>query len=67
MILQIPVSQFPEDHTPAIGDQYGLKSPDGQDMSVRVIEIGEENITLDANPPLAGKKLIFELELVEIQ
>ena len=66
MILQIPASQFPEDHTPAMGDQYGLKSPDGKEMAVRVIEIGEENIILDANHPLAGKKLIFELELMEI-
>ena len=67
MILQIPVNQFPEDHTPEIGDQYGLKSPEGQDMAVRVIDIGEENIILDANHPLAGKKLIFDIELVEIQ
>lgn len=67
LVLQIPASNFPKDQIPAIGDQYGLKSPDGKDMEVRVIEIDEENITLDANHLLAGKKLIFELELVEIQ
>jgi FKBP-type peptidyl-prolyl cis-trans isomerase 2 len=66
LILQIPADNFPEDHDPKIGDQYALKSPDGRDMAVRVIEINDENITLDANHPLAGKKLIFELELVEI-
>ena len=66
LVLQIPVEQFPADHEPKIGDQYGLKSPDGRDMAVRVIAIDDENITLDANHPLAGKKLIFELELVEI-
>lgn len=66
LILQIPAENFPEEHTPAIGDQYGLKSPEGKDMAVRVIAIDEDNITLDANHPLAGKKLIFELELVEV-
>jgi peptidylprolyl isomerase len=66
LILQIPADQFPADHEPKIGDQYGLKSPDGQDMAVRVIAIDGENITLDANHPLAGQKLIFELELVEV-
>lgn len=58
---------FPKIIYRQLGDQYGLKSPDGKDMEVRVIEIDEENITLDANHPLAGKKLIFEFELVEIQ
>jgi peptidylprolyl isomerase len=31
-----------------------------------VIEVNEENITLDANPPLAGEDLTFEIELVQI-
>jgi FKBP-type peptidyl-prolyl cis-trans isomerase 2 len=66
LILQVPADNFPKDHDPKIGDQYGLKSPDGRDMAVRVVAIDNENITLDANHPLAGKKLIFELELMDI-
>ena len=67
LVNQIPISNFPAEHLPEVGDQYKLKSENRKDMVVRVIKIEGDNVILDANHPLAGKKLIFELELVEIQ
>jgi peptidylprolyl isomerase len=46
--------------------QLQLQGQDGQPVIVRVTEITEEHVRLDANPPLAGKELTFDLELVTI-
>ena len=42
------------------------KTPDGQEMNLRVVEVKEESIIIDGNHPLAGKELIFDLEVVGI-
>ena len=43
------------------------KYPDGQEVIVRIVEVEEDNITVDANHPLAGQDLSFEITLVEIE
>jgi len=62
----VPRDQFPEDISPAVGDNFELVNDDGESMVVTVIEVDDAEVTLDANHPLAGEDLIFELELVEI-
>lgn len=62
----VPRDQFPEGVNPAIGDTFELVNDDGEGMIVTVIEVDEAEVTLDANHPLAGEDLTFELELVEI-
>jgi FKBP-type peptidyl-prolyl cis-trans isomerase SlpA len=42
------------------------KSPDGQEINLMVVEVKEETIVIDGNHPLAGRDLIFDLEVVEI-
>jgi peptidylprolyl isomerase len=65
MVGEIPRSNLPEDIEPEVGMVLSMQSPDGE-MPVRVVAVDEENLTLDANHPLAGKDLTFELTLVEI-
>ncbi len=65
MVGEIPRSNLPDDIEPEVGMVLSMQSPDG-DMPVRVVAVDEENLTLDANHPLAGKDLTFELTLVEI-
>jgi FKBP-type peptidyl-prolyl cis-trans isomerase SlpA len=48
-----------------VGQQLVSEGPKGQ-MVVTVAEVKEETVVLDANHPLAGKDLIFDLEVVEI-
>jgi FKBP-type peptidyl-prolyl cis-trans isomerase SlpA len=43
------------------------KSPDGQETNLHVVELKEESIVIDGNHPLAGKDLIFDLEVVSIK
>jgi FKBP-type peptidyl-prolyl cis-trans isomerase 2 len=66
MIIEFPVERLPEDMKPEIGMQLNMNNAEGQQFPVVVTEITDENIILNANHPLAGKDLIFDLELVEI-
>ncbi len=59
-------SNFPPGWEPEIGDQLPLTQPDGREIWVRVVEITESTITIDANHHLAGKDLVFDIELVEV-
>ena len=65
MCGEFPRDQLPEEITPEVGMVLEMQTPDG-DMPVRIIELGEETLKLDANHPLAGKDLTFELTLVAV-
>jgi len=52
---------------PEVGMQLGLQLPDGNEIPVTITEVTEDSITLDANHPLAGRKLIFDIELVNLK
>jgi len=66
MMLQVSPDQFPEGMDPQVGQQLQLSQPDGQSVVVRVVEIESDSVTLDANHPLAGEDLTFEITLAEI-
>ena len=62
----VPRGEIP-DHIPLdLGTQLQVQTPNGQTMQVTVAEVTENEVTLDANHPLAGKDLTFAIELVEI-
>ncbi len=62
----VPRDQIPDNIPTEPGTQLQLQTPDGQAVPVVVTERTETEVTLDANHPLAGKALIFDVELVEI-
>ena len=66
MIIEFPKTQFPPDMNPEQGQQLMMSNGDGQSFPVTVAEVREESVLLDANHPLAGQDLIFDLELVDI-
>lgn len=65
MVGQIPRTELPEDLEPEVDMVLAMQSPEGE-MPVRIVEVADETVTLDANHPLAGQDLTFELTLVEI-
>jgi FKBP-type peptidyl-prolyl cis-trans isomerase 2 len=67
LIQEVAKSELPQEITPEVGMGLVSKSPDGQEMNLLVAEVREESIVLDGNHPLAGKDLIFDLEVVEIK
>jgi FKBP-type peptidyl-prolyl cis-trans isomerase 2 len=66
MIMEFPKNRFPADLTPEVGMQLNMSNGQGQNFPVVIVEVKDEVVVLDANHPLAGKDLIFDLELVEI-
>ncbi|MEC4114836.1 peptidylprolyl isomerase [Myroides pelagicus] len=67
MFMEVPKSQLPQEMEPQVGMGLVSRNPDGSEMQLRVAEVKEDTIIVDANHPLAGKDLIFELEVVEIK
>lgn len=66
MMIDVPRTQVPADINPEVGLQLTLQGGNGQPMPVMVVHVDEEKIVLDANHQLAGKDLIFDIELVKI-
>ena len=66
LVLVVNKNDFPLDLDPEIGQRLQLQQPDGRSAIVMISEIADEQITLDANHPLAGEDLAFEIELLEI-
>jgi len=66
LVRTVERSQFPADFEPQVGQRLSLSEPSGREIAVTVTDFSEANVTLDANHPLAGEDLIFNLELVEI-
>jgi peptidylprolyl isomerase len=66
LVMEIPREQLPEGLDPQVGYQLQSTTSDGTIVVVTVIEVTDTSIIVDANHPLAGKDLIFEIELVSI-
>ena len=66
LVVEVKKNGFPEDIEPAVGQQLQTKQEDGSPINVTITAMTEETVTLDANHPLAGQTLVFDIELVEI-
>ncbi len=66
MIFEFNRDKAPEGFEPQIGQVVHMHRPDGKSFTVTVINITEKGFMMDANHPLSGKDLTFDLELVEI-
>jgi FKBP-type peptidyl-prolyl cis-trans isomerase 2 len=63
----VPREGIPADIPLEVGTQLQMQTPDGQAMPVMVVEVDEATVLLDANHPLAGKDLQFDIEVVSIK
>jgi FKBP-type peptidyl-prolyl cis-trans isomerase 2 len=66
LVFTVGREQMPEGDEVEVGDMLQVGFPDGRDATVTVTAVENGEVTLDANHPLAGKPLTFELELVSI-
>jgi peptidylprolyl isomerase len=65
-VFSVSRGEVPDTIHPEVGQELELTGEDDESLIVTVIEVTDEEITLDANHPLAGEDLSFEVELVEI-
>ncbi len=63
----IPREGIPEDIPLDLGVQLQMQTPEGQVVPVTVVAFDDATVTLDANHPLAGKDLTFDIEVVSIE
>jgi len=66
LVRKMERNKFPEKIKPEVGTFLNVRQPDGGMLETMITEVTEDFVTLDANHPLAGRTLTFELELVEI-
>ena len=66
LVFTVGREQLPDGNDIEVGDMLQVGFPDGSNAAVSVAAMDESTVTLDANHPLAGKTLTFDLELVEI-
>lgn len=65
-VMTVALKDLNLDFNPKKGDHLTLQRSDGQQLTVRVADINESQITLDANHPLCGKALTFDITLEQI-
>jgi peptidylprolyl isomerase len=66
MVIDVDKGQIPPDIKPEVGQQLQVQQKDGGAIPVVITEITDETVQLDANHPLAGQDLTFEIEVVEV-
>jgi FKBP-type peptidyl-prolyl cis-trans isomerase 2 len=66
MLIEMPKDRFPKDMEIKEGVPLMMSDGSGQNFQVVVAEVKDDSVILDANHPLAGQDLIFDIELVEI-
>lgn len=66
-VQSVPKDMFDDAGEVAVGAQYHAAGPDGGYITITVTEIGDDTVTVDANHPLAGENLSFDVEVIEIR
>lgn len=65
-VQSVPRNQIPDGVDTSVGARLQATGGDGRNMTLTVIDTSDDAITVDANHPLAGKDLVFDVELVEV-
>jgi peptidylprolyl isomerase len=66
MVVVIDRARLPGDFNPKIGEQVQFRQEDGQIATVLVTDVSGSSITIDANHPLSGKDLTFDIQFLEV-
>lgn len=66
-VQPVPLTSFPEDFVATVGNTVQGRGENDQIFTATILEVAEDNVTLDFNHPLAGKNLNFNIEVISIE
>jgi len=66
LVVEVMKGVLPESVTPEVGQQLQVSKAEGEVIVVTIVDMSDDTVTLDANHPLSGHTLFFDVELVEI-
>ena len=66
LVKDLPQNVFPEDQEVKAGMIFMMSLPDGRQVPVKISKVENDQVTVDLNPPLAGKTLVFTIKIVSI-
>lgn len=67
LVLEVDRSDFPRPQEVKVGDEMVAESPEGEEAVMRVLEVKDDTVVVDANHPLAGKTLRYKVKVREIR
>lgn len=67
LVADLPRDRFPAKVDVAVGMKFSTQGPSGASMTVRVIEVDDESVTVDGNHPLAGLDLVFDVKILNVR
>ena len=66
-VNHVPLEAFPPDLQPEAGQVIGFTTPDGLEVAGTVVAVGDEDVEVDFNHPLAGREIVFEVEILAVE
>ena len=66
LIIELEKKQLPDTVSPAKGQPVRIRQQDGKTLDASIVDLKDESVVLDANHPMAGKTLVFDLELIAV-
>ena len=66
-IQEVPRAMFPQGMTPTVGQVLSARGPQGELVQFRVRAVGDQQVTIDLNHPLAGEELHFDIRITEVR
>lgn len=67
MLQEVPKTMFEDQSQIVVGMQFHAQGPNGETLIVTVTEVGDENVTVDGNHPLAGAQLNFDVKVIDVR
>ncbi len=66
LVFVVDRGELPDDLNPQLNQRFQMRNDDGQELIMTVTDLSEKEVTFDANHPLAGQALTFDIQLVEV-
>ncbi|POR05466.1 peptidylprolyl isomerase [Alkalispirochaeta sphaeroplastigenens] len=67
LVFTVPRDRLPSEEALTPGMQFRAQAAEGQDLVVTLVDVGDEQVTLDGNHPLAGETLVFDVEITDVR